>query len=226
MQQSNLNLDEFQVARVGERTERIRAIRRQRQQLRQDAVQQVQARSMMIKVSICTLVLLMVIGVEIYLLSKSGEPAVETAGLAAEEAEQEETLGRLKFVSLNQAESVFSANQRWSSPVAAAEAMLMEDEKLLQLTAAAGSTVSLPAAGEVKALFTDAVYGAGLRISHGNGLESIYYGIEDIRVEVGQPLNACDTLGEMPEAGTIYVALNQSGTALCPTDIIDPSWGI
>ena len=108
MQQDNLNLNEFQVSRVGERTERIRAIRRQRSQMRQNAEQQVQARSMTIKISLCTLVLLLVIGTEMYLLSKPAGQAVETS-VTAEENEQEETLGRLKFVSLQETESVFSS---------------------------------------------------------------------------------------------------------------------
>lgn len=226
MQQSNLNLNEFQVARVGERTERIRAIRRQRQRVRLDAESRVRANSMMMKIAICTLALLIVIGTEIYLLTDVDGRALEASQTVGEETEQEESLGRLKFIALHETESVFSPSQRWSSPVAAAEASLMEDQKLLKLTAAAGSTVSLPAAGEVKELFSDEVYGTGLRISHGNGLESLYYGIFDIQVEEGQPLLAYDTLGEMPEGGTIYVALQQSGSALCPTDIIDPAWGI
>lgn len=221
--EKGFQLTEFEVARAGERTERVRAIRHRMRNDRETQERRVEARSMVLKIAICTVALFIVIALEVFLLSSPDEKAVSAASEQDGSAGAEDALGKLKFVSLNEAKSVFSINQRWSSPVIATESALLNQDQLLKLSAAAGDRISLPAAGEVKELFTDETLGSGIRISHGNGLESVYYGVSDIRVEKGQPLIASDTLGLMPESGEIYVAVYQSGTALCPTDIIDPA---
>lgn len=227
MQQGRLMLSEFEVSRSGERTERVRAIRRRMRQENDSRERRVSARSMALKISICTLALLIVIAVEVFLLSRPDAEAVAVSGTQGEtEPETDETLGKLRFVGLSSgAQSVFSIRQRWRSPVVCTEARLTREDTLLTLSAGAGERVSLPAAGEVREIFTDESLGTAIRVSHGSALESVYYGVSDVRVETGQPLLAFDTLGVMPESGEIHISIAQSGTALTPTDIIDPASG-
>lgn len=227
MQDGGFRLSEFEVARSGERTERVRAIRRRMRQEQDAYERRVNARSMGLKIAICTVALLLVIAAEVFLLSRPEDGHAVTVSAAQDEgAPADDTLGKLKFVGLNSgAQSVFSIRQRWMSPVVCTEARLSKEDTLLTLAAGAGERVSLPAAGEVREIFSDETLGSAIRINHGNALVSVYYGVSDVRVEEGQPLLAADTLGVMPETGEIHIAITQSGTALKPTDIIDPASG-
>ena len=49
-------------------------------------------------------------------------------------------------------------------------------------------------------------------VSHGNELESVYYHLDGICVEEGQPLRADDTLGSVGADGYLYVAVLEEGT--------------
>ena len=227
MQQDRIKTTEFVVQKTGERMERVQAVRRRLRQRRELLESAAAARSMWLKIAICALALMIVIAVEVFLLSGRNGKIVAALGTSEDSGSDTdgEVLGRLQFVSADAAQSVFSVNQRWTSPVAATEASLLPGGSVLSLKANAGDRVSVPAGGEVREIFEDPAYGTAVRISHGNGLESVYYGIADIRVEVGQPLLALDTLGVMPDTSTIYVTISQSGSSMDPTDYIDTSTG-
>lgn len=220
MQERPLETTPFVTAEPGKR--RAPGYRAERRSVgRAYARRRVRGGSMWAKIGICSLVLLAVILIELVLLSGQ-DASIETGNVPSVTAHpDEETLGKLQYVQANGVHSVFSGSQRWSMPVDATAAEILTDTKVLCLTAGAESRVSVPASGEVREIGSDAVYGAFVRISHGNGLESVYYNIESISVEKGQPLSALDTLGTVPEDGKVYVTVTQSGMAQLPDTFID-----
>jgi len=187
------------------------------------AKQPVRAVGLLTKIAICCAVLLAVLVAELLLLPDA-ENVLETVA-SGEGTDTGDALGKLHFVSTGSAVSVFSAAQRWSAPVKAADTPRIEDPPPLCLAAAEGESVSLPAAGEVREIGHDENYGDFVRVSHGDGLESVYYNLTDVRVEVGQPLLARDTLGKVPEDGEIFVSVLLEGAAQPPEDYIgSESW--
>lgn len=184
--------------------------------------------SMAAKIGLCLLVFAGAILVERTLLNKnavSEQNAIpaETGDQAGtvESGQEEDVLGRLRFVETEKVTSVFAGQQKWSLPVAATAAELFSDDTLLLLYAAADMMVTTAASGEVRSVGTDGTYGNYVRIHHGSDLESVYYHLRDVNVEKGQPLNAMDTIGTLTDDGQLYIAIYQSGAPQDPSRYID-----
>ena len=176
--------------------------------------------SMAVKIGVCFGVFLLVMAIQL-LFDPFGRASVETGGTAPNPDEgTDETLGRLRFVSGGNVSSVFSGAQRWSAPVSDAASFTTRADSIMEIQALAGDVVSCPASGEVREIGTDGALGEYLRIAHGNGLESIYYNLQSVLVELGQPVLALDTLGTVGESGTLYVSVLQSGQEQPPEDYI------
>ncbi|MEG1756207.1 MAG: M23 family metallopeptidase [Clostridia bacterium] len=170
--------------------------------------------SMLAKIGICMAILGCVVLIQVFLLrNQASEDVVETAGndTTGGGTENDDVLGRLRFVSAGGIKSVFSVSQRWDMPVANAKAALLDNDTMLCLTAIAGDPVSVAASGEVRSVAHDETFGDYVRINHGSELESIYYNLNDIRVEEGQPLLAKDTLGLVDADGKLYVEILRTG---------------
>ena len=182
------------------------------------------AGSMLAKIGICMAVLLGVVLLQAWVLrGDTGEPAVAAdAEPSGQNDGEEDVLGRLRFVSAGGVKSVFKVSQRWDLPVISAKSARTEQEDtLLCITASPGAEVRTCAGGEVRALGTDEALGDYVRVSHGNDLESVYYHLNDIQVEKGQPLQARDTLGAVPADGKLYVAVLEAGERLNPASYLD-----
>ena len=187
--------------------------------------ERVRAGSMIAKIGMCLLLLGAVVLVQIFILEQDAlEPRRTLEASSSGEAEEEnddDVLGRLRFVESGAVKSVFAVSQRWLSPVQAGTPSLQKEDTLLCLASKPGETVATAAAGEVRAIASDAVLGDYVRINHGGELESVYYNLADIRVEEGQPLLARDTLGTVGGGGTLYVAVLLSGVPQNPADYLD-----
>lgn len=175
--------------------------------------------SMGIKIGICLGVLAIVAAVQLLFHPFDGR-IVETGAGSDSGSGTDETLGRLRFVSSHDAASVFSGSQRWAAPVADVASCRTGENNVMELAVLAGDIVSCPASGEVREIGSDHAMGAFLRIAHGNGLESIYYNMDTILVELGQPVLALDTLGTVGESGILYVSVLQSGEEQPPEDYL------
>lgn len=189
---------------------------------------QTRAGSMLAKIGFCLAVLALAVLAQRY--AQNAGTTTRTALTASTDAgerkdreteEAEDVLGRLQFVDAGGVRSVFAASQRWNMPVPDGRTHLAENDTLLEITSAAGETVSVAAAGEVRAISNDAALGDYIRIHHGGDLESVYYNLKDIRVEVGQPLLARDTLGLVGDTGVLYVSIAQSGVPQQPEAYLD-----
>lgn len=185
------------------------------------------AGSMLVKIGFCFAVFMAAVFVQRFLLQEEGAGRAAVEATAAETDpgretdEDEDVLGRLRFVEAGGARSVFATSQRWSMPINALQTELMEEETLLRIRGRAGDTVSVAAAGEVRAIARDEALGDYIRMHHGSDLESVYYNVSDIRVEVGQPLLARDTLGLLGDSGELYVSILLSGAPQAPAAYLD-----
>lgn len=177
------------------------------------------AGSMMAKICLCMLILAAAVLVQALVLRPTDEKAVEAAADSGTSGgtEEDDVLGRLRFVESGGVKSVFAVSQRWALPVSASSSALLSEDTMLRLTAKPGSDISLAAAGEVRAIGTDATLGDYVLLAHGNDLESCYYNVSSIRVEEGQPLSAGDTLGKVAEDGTLYLTVTQTGEKQDPS---------
>ena len=187
--------------------------------------ERVRAGSMLVKIGACLTLLGTVVLVQMFILNQdAGIPLQTLEAASAERASGEgddDVLGRLRFVESGEVKSVFATSQRWQLPVQSATLTLKNDDTLLCASVGAGAEVSVAAAGEVRAVSHDDTLGDYVRVSHGSELESVYYNLKKIRVEVGQPLLARDTLGIVGDSGELYVAVLLSGAPQKPTDYLD-----
>lgn len=180
------------------------------------------AGSMLAKIALCMAVLLSVVAVQAFLLNGENRAVeADAAGSGEAPAETDDVLGRLRFVNAGGVRSVFSVSQRWSAPVTVKNASLVNDGTLVCISARAGERVCLPAMGEVASVASDPTLGDYVRIAHGGDLESVYYRLDGIRVEEGQPLQVGDVLGKVPSDGVLYVAVLQGGERLDPSGYLD-----
>lgn len=177
--------------------------------------------SMLAKIAICMAILLAVVAIQAFALQDGGWAVEASTSEDNAQTEQDDVLGRLRFVAAGGVKSVFAVSQRWTAPVTVKDASLINDDTLLCISAKAGDRISMPAMGEVQAISTDAALGDYVRVSHGNDLESVYYHLDDVRVEQGQLLQVGDVLGKVASDGVLYVAILQTGARIDPTEYLD-----
>ncbi len=185
------------------------------------------ARSMMIKCSICAAACAAV------LLAKwANIPAAEGALTAlkttlSEDETAEDILGRLKFVELPGMIQVFSNSGKLQLPIAAHQFEYIEDDSILVLTAENSSTVKAGMSGVVKETGIDAVRGKYIRIRSESDADLFLYGLSDISAEVGQPLCADDDVGAVSALSKVYVAITVSGRPQNPSAFFElPTQGL
>ena len=173
---------------------------------------------MLVQTVICIAALLLFIGLELFVFKKAeaaepvnASPREQTQGTESGSGEDEETLGRLQFVN-GRVYSVFPKSPRWALPLKSDSVESLEEERLLKLTAEPGESIRVSAAGQVRKVGEDPNYGSFVLVSHGNELESVYYHLDGICVDEGQPLRADDTLGSVGADGYLYVAVLEEGT--------------
>ena len=225
MQKNDLSMTPFSTydpqqrerARYQRNTFRAWTRRRQRERVR--------AGSMLAKICVCMALLGLAVLVQLFILNQDTAPnfrVVEASGGESSAGESDDdVLGRLRFVNSGEVKSVFATSQRWQLPLTASAHDLLKDDTLLRLSAKPGDAVSVSAAGEVRAISSDQELGDYVRVNHGSELESVYYNLTDIRVEVGQPLMAKDTLGLVGDSGALYISVLLNGTPQDPTAYLD-----
>ncbi len=188
------------------------------------------AGSMWAKIAICIALLAVALLAESLMLRggkrNTASPKTEEKTVAAsvdgagetESGDEGETLGRLRFVGASGVKSVFAVSQRWDMPVAAyTAAKTIEDDTTLYIKAEAGEQIRASAAGEVRTVGSDEVYGAYVRVVSGSDVETIYAHIDGVCVEEGQPVLAGDLLGTVCADGQLYVSVSVGGAPVDPS---------
>lgn len=163
---------------------------------------------MALKIGICAVVFALVL-----LLKLVDVPFSQTvlggiqSALSGDEEGEDETLGKLKFVELPGILSVFAGGDSLTAPLDG-EAHLLDDY-MLRFERPAGESVVVAGEGVVKAVGEDAALGPCVVVRHEGDIETYYYGLSDISVEEGQPLQRLDTIGKTGEGGLVFQVRSQ-----------------
>jgi len=179
----------------------------------------VRSESMFIKMGLCFAAVLMALLVRTVGGTKSAPDAAEVATLGA--AENEESLGALHFVDASPGNA---APGKWRAPVASGDIELMLDNRLVRFTAG-HSDIRNCCPGEVLAVAEDPRLGKYVRLTHEGGLETIFYGFEQVAVRQAQTLQAGDILGNVPLGRSVYMSVLKNGAPQDPAAFVELNLG-
>ncbi len=177
---------------------------------------------MMIKVGICCVAALLVLGLQAIDMPFTNTMVDEVREVLNTQTEMDEMLGKLQFVELPGLLEVFSGDSaKMSLAVNAPSVSLIDQECLAKWEGAPGAEVVASAPGEVRAVGTDPVLGPYVRLMHQGDLETVYYGLNEVLVEVGQPIRRLDTLGILGDEGTLCLGVLLEGRPQEPGNYFD-----
>lgn len=189
---------------------RVRSAGARRKKSRR-AGKEVYAGSVMAKLGLCAAAGLLVLALNVFELAPG---LLDDNARAVMEAEMQadETLGKLQFVELPGAISVFApASEPFSLPVSCDVLHVEQGDTLTVINCTPAATVVAAADGEVRGVGTDGAFGDYVRLAHADGLETLYYGLSQIAVEEGQPVRAKDTLGTLSKSGVLGMQVLREG---------------
>ena len=123
----------------------------------------------------------------------------------------EEPAGKLKFVELPGLLSVFAQKGDMAAPVEFSRSELLEDGNLARFFSQSSAAVICVKDGRVKSVGQDASLGKYVMVSHDNDIITVYYGLDEIIAEEGQPLRRLDNLGKLGADGVLSMAITKGG---------------
>ncbi len=177
---------------------------------------------MLVKIGICAAACLLVFAMQSIDTPFTKGVVEDVKAVINQETDMDEMLGKLQFVELPNVLEVFSgSDDKLAAPVSAPNVSLIGNEQMAKWEGAPNAEVLASAAGEVRAVGEDPVLGVYVRLAHENDLETIYYGLADVRVEEGQPIRRLDTLGTLGEEGTLCLSVLLSGRPQAPSEYLD-----
>lgn len=180
------------------------------------------SRSLLVKVGICAAACLMMFVMKALDEAPAAAQMVSSVkGAVNDETDLTEMLGKLQFVELPSALEVFSPNAHMVLPVSAPNITVSGGAEYAEWSGAPNAEVIASAAGQVRAIGEDAMMGSYVRLQHQGDLETVYYGLADIRVEQGQPIRRQDTLGTLGEDGVLRLSVLLSGKPQPPGAYLD-----
>lgn len=180
----------------------------------------IRTKSMMAKIGLCAAAVVLALILRLTGLEK---PVVEASAQEGEnESETGDTLGALHFVDAPKVSTI--RRQKWAAPVITNDIELLRDSQMVRFSAEV-SKVSNCCKGEVSAIGEDARYGDYVRFKHDDGLETIYFGLEEISVSKGQSVALGETIGTVPIGRSIYLCILQDGAPQNPIDYVSINIG-
>lgn len=178
--------------------------------------------SMAVKIGLCALAAALALVIRIAERRRAAEEQTVSASVSQDERDEGEALGSLHFVDAGELRVL--GLDKWTAPVAASSVELLDDERMLGLTAT-GDEVRNCCLGEVRQVAEDAELGLYVRIAHGSELETSYYGLSKALVEPGQVVQAGDTLGTVEIGRRLLLTVRRSGAPQNPVSYVDVSIG-
>lgn len=183
--------------------------------------------SMFVKIGLCGVAVLCALAIRSVTgntaQSTDTQPAsaqTETVGTSDEE---ENNLGALHFVDASQ-DIALAAPQKWTAPVQSADIELLTDSGTIRFTAA-GESINACAMGEVLSISEDGMLGRYVRLTHADGVETIYFGLAEVLVKQGQVVQEGEALGTVNAGRSVYVQVLKDGAPQDPQDYISLSIG-
>lgn len=132
-----------------------------------------------------------------------------------EEGEYEEELGRLKFVQLPSIIEVFAPSDKPILPAEILSSELLEDETRLKIVTVGGSEVLCVNDAKVTEIGSDDVYGKYVSLRQENDIVVVYYGLDNICVELNQPVSQRSPIA-IVESSELIVMVYDKGRPINP----------
>lgn len=177
------------------------------------------------KIGICVSACLLVFAVQLVDTPFAKSVTQQVLEASDNKTDMDEMLGKLQFVELPSALEVFAPeNDKFALPVDGSVAVMQVGQTMARWEGAANAAVLAPGKGEVRAVGEDPILGRYVRIAHADEVETIYYGFEQVRVEVGQPVRKQDTLGLLGQEGVLSLSVLRSGRPQQPEEYLDISY--
>lgn len=145
---------------------------------------------------------------------------LNAVGAALDEKNDDETLGKLKFVELPGILEVFAGGDSLTQPIKFDSAALDETGTYLTLSGEPNAQVTVCGKGTVKSIGNDETLGKYIIVSHENDVEISYYGFDAVSVDEGQPVNRLDTLGRLTDTGKLCLNVKKSGAPQNPCEYL------
>lgn len=177
---------------------------------------------LLVKIGVCAVACALILGMKA-LNIPGAEPVVAGVKSALnQETELDKMLGKLKFVQLPDTLDVFaSGDGKLAVPVNAPTAYVEPDAQYVVWENAPNAVVKASADGTVRAVGEDTILGKYVRLTHKGDLETVYYGLEAVSVEEGQPVRKYDTLGTLGNTGRLSMSVLLSGKPQPPDSYLD-----
>ncbi len=176
---------------------------------------------LLVKIGICAVACALILSMKALEIPGTEQMVSGVRTAINEESNLDEMLGKLEFVDLPDTLEVFSADGKLAVPVNAPNVSVEPVQKYAIWQNAPGAEVVASAAGEVRAIGEDSMLGQYVRLMHPGDLETIYYGLETINVEEGQPIKKRDTLGTLGEDGMLHLSVLLAGEPQPPDTYLD-----
>lgn len=176
---------------------------------------------LLVKIGICAVACALILSMKALEIPGTEQMVSGVRTAINEESNLDEMLGKLEFVDLPDTLEVFSADGKLAVPVNAPNVSVEPVQKYAIWQNAPGAEVVASAAGEVRAIGEDSMLGQYVRLMHPGDLETIYYGLETINVEEGQPIKKRDTLGTLGEDGMLHLSVLLAGEPQSPDTYLD-----
>ncbi len=199
----------------------IKVVAGQQQNIHTEPAVVVRGGSMAVKIGLCALAAALALVIRLVERERVAEEQAAVAVAASQdERVGEEELGSLHFVDAGDLQVL--GLDKWAAPVSASSVELLDDERMLGLTASGGEVKNC-CLGEVRQVAEDADLGLYVRIAHGSDMETSFYGLEKALVEPGQVVQAGDTLGTVKEGDRLLMTVRKSGAPQNPVSYVDVS---
>ncbi|MBO4384774.1 MAG: M23 family metallopeptidase [Clostridia bacterium] len=171
---------------------------------------------LLIRLGVCAAAFALILGFKLTGNSEALSVIGELTERKDGDGEEEETPGKLKFVSLPSIIEVFAPS---SGPVLPVTALSFEAEGSggLSIVAPVGSEVVSPAAGRIKTVGVDPDFGRFVSVVTDGDMEFAIYGFDEIAVEEGQPIRVRQKLGTL-KGSAVTVRAWKSGR---PVDLAE-----
>ena len=176
---------------------------------------------LLVKIGICAVACALILSMKVLELPGTAQVVSGVRTAINEESRLDEMLGKLEFVDLPDTLEVFSTDSKLAMPVNAPNVSVEPALKYAIWQNAPGAEVVASAAGEVRAIGEDTMLGRYVRLTHAGDLETIYYGLDTINVEEGQPIKKRDTLGALGDDGMLRLSVLLSGKPQSPDTYLD-----
>jgi hypothetical protein len=172
----------------------------------------------LIKTGICAGVCAVLFALKLFDVPAGQQIVDGVRNAITQETSLDETLGKLKFVQLEDIQNVFGDDLLMDAPVNGTVAM--KDEGFT-VSVDVESDVTAAVDGSVSAVGTDAELGNYVKIKCADDTELTCYGLTTISVEQEQQVEVKDTIGTIAADKSIYVELRVAGSPADPAEYLN-----